>query len=431
MNKDYNQFMSNNISQFKEGFVPKYQDIMSKALIGMKIASLGLSSQLAWGKKVHRPKFTVSGLAVRDVVRYSDRTMGSISDTDQYLQIDKQKSVDFAIDDWDKLQNGPLQIGEEAGKQAALKLRTYIDADILAETVNAAQSFDDGDIAGTAGNGIDLTPGTSGNIAKVFTNLLAKFQAYNVEDSNLKLVLDPYTLAIINQEIWGKNINLTDTTLKNGYAGSVMGFQTYMSNNLTYSAELALGTLPTANDTVTINGVVFKFVASVGTTAGNVLLETDGATSMANLISAINGTAGAGTKYVEVSAADRLKLDRITATNATTKITLKGVGTGRITVAETLTAAGDVWSKTMLHNYSGKTGGSDIVLQQNVKPEGRDEPKQKTTNMLTDVLYGIKTFDDGAAKMIDLKLKVQFLRGADLFGSPTEIINLQKYEHSN
>jgi len=398
--------MSNSITQFKEGFVPKYQDILTKALIGMKIASTGLSSQLAWGQKVHRPKFAISGLAVADVTRYQDRTMGSISDTDQYLLINSQKAVDFAIDDFDKLQNGPLKIGEEAGKMAALKLRTYIDADILAETVNASQGFDDGDIAGTAGNGIALSTGSSGNIAKAFTNLLAKFQAYNIDDSNLNLVLDPYTLAIINQEVWGKNINLTDTTLKNGYSGSVMGFKTYMSNNLTYTAQLAIGTLPTANDTVTINGVVFKFVATVGATAGNVVGATDAPTSLANLVAAINGAAGAGTTYVAVSASDRLKLSRITATAGSGIITIKGVGTGRITVSETLTAGADVWSKQILHNFAGRQGAIDVVIQKDVSPEGRQEPKQKTTNMLTDVLYGIKTFDDGADKMIDFKLAV-------------------------
>lgn len=398
--------MSNTIAQFKEGFEPKYQDILHKSLIGRMIASFGLESNLSWGKKVHRPIVNVNGLVVRDVTRYSDRTMNPITDSDEYLEIDKQKAVDFSIDDWDKLQTGPLQLGETAGKESALRLKTYVDADILAETLNAAQTFDDGDIAGTAGNGITLTPGSSGNVAKTFTNLLAKLQSYNIEDSNIAMVLDPYTLAVINQEIFGKEISLTDTTLKNGYSGPVLGFKTYMSNNLTFTAELAFGTNPTANDTVVFNGVTFKFVAAVGTTAGNVLIGEDAAASLANLVAAVNGAAGADTTYVEVTAANRLKLSRITLTAGTGKITLKGVGTGRISVSETLTAAGDVWSKKMIHCYAGRKGGVDVVMQQDVKPTFRDEPKQKTTNVLTDALYGIKTFSDGASKFIDLKIAV-------------------------
>lgn len=397
--------MSNTITQFKEGFEPKYQDILHKSLIGRVLASFGLQSNLAWGKKVHRPKVDVSGLKVRDITRYTDRTMNPITDADQYLEIDKQKGVDFSIDDWDKLQTGPLQLGETAGKEAALRLKTYVDADILAESLNAAQTFDDGDIGGTSGNGITLATGSSSNVAKVFTNLLAKLQSANVQDSNIATTLDPYLLAIINQEIFGKNISLTDTVLKNGYSGPVLGFDTYMSNNHTYTAELALGTVPTADDTVTINGVVFKFVASP-TAEGDVDIGTDAATSVDNLVAAINGAAGDGTTYVEVTAADRLKLDRIVATDGTTKITLKGTGTGRITVSETLTAAGDIWSKKKLHCYAGRRGGIDVVMQQDVKPTFRDEPKQKTTNVLTDALYGIKTFDDGAAKFIDLQFAV-------------------------
>lgn len=403
--------MANTITQFKEGFVPKYQDILNKSLIGRKIASMGLESNLTWGKKVHRPKLNVSGLIVRDVVRYADRTMNAITDSDQYLEILNQKAVDFSIDDWDKLQTGPLQLGETAGKEAALKLKTYIDADILAETLNAAQTFDDGDIAGTPGNGITLAAGSSGNVAKTFTNLLAKLQSYNVENSNIAVTLDPYTLAVINQEIFGKDIRLTDNTLQNGYSGPVLGFETYMTNNLTYTAFLSLGQDVTANDTVTINGVEFKFVAALSagpTVPGEVLAGANAAASRVNLVAAINGAAGDGSLYTEVSAANRLLLSRITATDviASTAVTIQGTGTGRITVAEGLTHASNIWSKKMIHCYAGKKGGVDIVLQQDVKPTFRDEAKQKTTNVLTDALYGIKTFDDGAAKFIDLKIAV-------------------------
>lgn len=399
--------MANTITQFKEGFVPKYQDILHKSLIGRKIASMGLQSSLTWGKKVHRPKVNVSAFAVRDVVRYSDRTMNAFSDSDQYLEIDKQKAVDFQIDDWDKLQTGPLQLGETVGKESALKLKTYIDGDILAETINAAQTFDDGDIAGTAGNGITLAAGSSGNVAKTFTNLLAKLQAYNVENSGMVATLDPYLLAILNQEIFGKELSMTDNTLKNGYSGPILGFETYMSNNLTFTAELAMADQVSEGDTVTIAGVVFTFNATPSG-AGSVDIGADAPGSIANLVLAINGGA-VGSTYIALSAADRLTLTnlRVEATAATGKITLKATGSGRgVTTAETLTHASNIWSKRMIHCYAGKKGGIDIVLQQDVMPKFREEPKQLTTNVLISALYGKKVFDDGAAKFIDLKFAV-------------------------
>ncbi len=393
------------LTAFREGFSPKYQDILNKTLIGMKLANTRLEKDLAWGKKVHRAIIDLSDTEVRDVTRYTDRTIGTVGDSSEYIEVDKQKAVDFKIDNWDKLQNGPLKVGEEAGKQCALKLRRYIDADIFSEVLNAFDSFDDGDIAGTAGNGITLS---TTNLAQVFAELQAKLLSNNIEESgDLAVVVDPYVASIVNQTIIGKNIQLTDLTLKNGYAGPLLGFSMYISNNLTYTASLAFGTNPTANDTVTIAGVTFKFVASPAA-AGDIDIGADAAGSLANLVAAINGAAGAGTAYIELSAANRKKLTtaRVVATNATTAMTIKAIGAGRISVSETLTAAGDVWSKKMIHCFAGRMKSIDVVVQQDVMPDLRKEPRQKTVNVLTDALYGLKTFSDGAQRFLDLQIAV-------------------------
>lgn len=392
------------LTAFREGFSPKYQDILNKTLIGMKLANTRLEKDLAWGKKVHRAIIDLSDTEVRDVVRYSDRTIGTVGDSSEYIEVNKQKAVDFKIDNWDKLQNGPLKVGEEAGKQCALKLRRYIDADIFAEVLNAFDSFDDGDIAGTAGNGITLA---TDNLAKVFSELQAKLLSNNIEESgDLAVVVDPYVASIVNQTIIGKNIQLTDLTLKNGYAGPLLGFSMYISNNLTYTASLAFGTNPTANDTVTIAGVAFKFVASPSA-AGDIDIGSDDAESLANLVLAINGGA-VGTAYVALSAANRKILTnaRVVATAGTDVLTIKAIGAGRISVSETLTAAGDVWSKKMIHCFAGRMKSIDVVVQQDVMPDLRKEPKQKTVNVLTDALYGMKTFSDGAQRFLDLQIAV-------------------------
>lgn len=393
------------LSAFREGFSPRYQDILNKSLIGMKMANTRLEAELEWGKKVHRAILDLSDTQVRDVTRYSDRTIGTVGDSTEYIEVNKQKAVDFKLDSWDKLQNGPLKVGENAGKQCALKLRRYIDADIFAEVLNAYDSFDDGDIGGTAGNGITLS---TSNLAQVIADLQAKLLANNIEESgDLALVVDPYVASIINQTIIGKNIQLTDLTLKNGYAGPLLGFSLYISNNLTYTARLAFGTNPTANDTVTIAGVTFKFVASPSA-AGDIDIGSDAAGSLDNLVAAINAGSGAGTAYVEVSTANRaiLKNLRVVATDGATYLDIKATGASRISVSEALTATGDVWSKKMIHCFAGRMKSIDVVIQQDVMPEYRKEPKQKTVNILTDALYGLKTFSDGAQKFLDLQIAV-------------------------
>jgi hypothetical protein len=72
-----------------------------------------------------------------------------------------------------------------------------------------------------------------------------------------------------------------------------MGYDFYVSNQLTSTAELVLSQDVTANDTVTIAGVVFKFVASLTSpaVAGEVVAGANAAASRANLVTLINAPA--------------------------------------------------------------------------------------------------------------------------------------------
>lgn len=65
-------------------------------------------------------------------------------------------------------------------------------------------------------------------------------------------------------------------------------------------ANIRLNTQPTATDTITVGSDVYEFVATLGAqTAGRigVLRGATAAAALANIISAINGTAGLGTTY--------------------------------------------------------------------------------------------------------------------------------------
>src|SRR4051812_33123867 len=118
------------LSTFNQEYQLRYQDVLTKRLVASQIATTELRSDLKFGQTVHRPKIDTSLMKVRDVVRYTDRTIPQISDADQTMTIDQQKAVDFAMDDWDKLQAGPLSPQEFAGDIAGKKLAQYIDADV-------------------------------------------------------------------------------------------------------------------------------------------------------------------------------------------------------------------------------------------------------------------------------------------------------------
>lgn len=93
-----------------------------------------------------------------------------------------------------------------------------------------------------------------------------------------------------------------------------------MARNVTL--EKASGVLTvtgnfTANDTVLLGGVTYKFVASPSA-ANDVDLGADAETSLANLVKAINGTGTEGTEY----AADTVQVSCVVATSTATTLTV-------------------------------------------------------------------------------------------------------------
>ena len=392
------------LSTFNEEFQLRYQDVLTKELVAMKVASTELRSNMKYGDTVHRPKIDTSLMKVRDVTRYTDRTIPQISDSDQTMPIDQQKAVDFALDDWDELQAGPLSPGEFAGQVAGDKLAQYIDADVFYQTINAQYIFDTGNLTGTTSNGTPITLSTT-NAAQVPTQLNALLASYNIRGGNTVMVVDPYAVSMFEQMLIGKNINMAESVFKNGYTGPLVNFGLYVSTNLTGEAVLTGTSTFSDGEIITIGGVPFTMKTTLGSTAGNVLIGANLAASLTNLTAAINGSAGAGSTYVELSAANRATITdtlRLTATATATTVTIVGKGSGRLSLAET--AANASWTSNFVHAYAGKTGGIDLVVQQDIKLNQREEPKQRTTNYLTDALYGIKVFDDRKQTFVDLRI---------------------------
>lgn len=387
----------------KEMWSGRVQRVRRKHLVTKRIISMEEKTTLKFGAKVHRPKIDFSGVRVRDITRYSDRTVDTISDTDEYLTIDQQKGLTFPMHQWDELQAGNYKPLAKYGKEVAHKLDKWVDADILNVGRAAAfYNFDDGDIAGTDGNPITLS---TSNIFKVLTGVYAVIKNNDVEDENDFFgVVDPFFLAILSQTMMGKDL-MNEEVIKNGYRGRVSKFEMLESSNLPATFSLAIATNPTADDTVVINGVTFKFVASP-TDPGDVDIGASAAASVDNLVAAVNGAAGAGTTYIELSAANRDKMDKITATDNTTSIGFVAVGTGRPTLSETLTAGADGFTATskVLHCLFGKKGSIDVVMQQGVDITFTQEPKQKTKNALIDALYGRKVFDEGVQQLVDVQI---------------------------
>lgn len=136
------------------------------------------------------------------------------------------------------------------------------------------------------------------------------------------------------------------------------------------SARLNMATAPTANDTVTIGGHVFKFVAALGAadTFTQVKIGTAAASRTA-FIKAINGTVDAANvkpatvPHTIAIVADLIDTSRIRIRTATAKggtAVAASKGTS-IALAEALTAAADVWDRANL-NETGQTNAQTSAV---------------------------------------------------------------------
>jgi hypothetical protein len=167
-------------------------------------------------------------------------------------------------------------------------LATVLDAYILAETKSAYAVFDTGSLTTTVPTGVPITL-SSTTVPQMVARTEAILRMNNVEMTNLCWVLDPLAMAEIAQFPIGKEINNSGTTFKNGYSGNLYGAEVYTSNNLTGEATLVYTGSHVNAEALTINGVTFTAVTTIGSTAGNFLASaSDSTTGITNLAGLIN-----------------------------------------------------------------------------------------------------------------------------------------------
>lgn len=392
------------LNDFQTYFAPTYQEILQKTLVGRKIANTRFQSNLKFGDTVTRFAIDLSAVRVRDITNGVDRTVDTVTDSEQNLTINFYKGTTFALPNLEKIQAGPLNPGITAGTNLAIKTATALDAFILAETRNAFAVFDTGNLTTTAANGTPITL-SSTTVPQMVTRADAKLRSNNVEMTNTCWILDPYAIADIAQYPIGKDITSANVVFMNGLKGNIYGSELYSSNNLTGEATLLSTGTFTDTQTITLNGVVMTTVTSIGSTAGNVLIGADAATTITNLAGILNNPGTTSSTQVAFSAADQATIAalNITATaTSSTVLTVVAKGSGRLTVSETQTNAS--WSTNFIHAYFGMKGAIDVVIQEEVDMDMREEPKQRTTNILSEIVAGIKTFTDGSQKFLDVKI---------------------------
>lgn len=385
------------MSQNLDAFIPelwsrRIQYLTKNALVATQICSFEEQPDLKYGDRIHRPY--PNDLVVNNYTKYTDTTQQDLVGTDEYLDIDQSKEISFAIDEVDWIQM-KYDLENSYVERAAYRLSNDIDGAVLGEVVNANVTCDGSDI------------GSSGAISLSTSNCLnaimtagAKLTANGCEmDKTWALVVSPKTASIIAQTVAQDWFSLADLALKNGYAGNFAGYKVYSSNNVFHKRTISFSSV-VATDVITVGGVKFTFVGTIGTTAWNVLKGANDAASLANLAAAINGGTGAGTTYVEVSAADRAKLKNVKANLDASTGVLTTAGAVVVSTDDTTITVGNAEEHAILC----RPGAIDLVMQQNIDVRKTPLPKQKADYYIISCLYGKKTFTEGKNRMVDIKI---------------------------
>lgn len=415
------------LNNFVEHFDLRYQDILFKTNVGLKIANTRFEPKLKYGNTVTRIALDLSGVRVRAITNGVDRTVDAVTDTEQQMTINVQVGTTFAIPHLEAVQAGPLNPAMTIGKDMAMKVSNHLDAVILAETRNAFAVFDTGNLTTASANGTAITLSAT-TVPQLITQSSAKLFSNNAPMTSLCWVIDPYSYSQILQYPIGKDVTSANTILLNGYSGDILGAEIYRSNNLTGEAVLSMATNPSNGDTITISGsnsatVTITFLATLAATAGAVHIASTVDITRANLVEHLNNPSvteaeDTDTGYVAFSAADQLILTdvlkigsaapngvAVVNDNTANTMTIVALGSSRLTVGETFTDGTDTWTSNFVHTYFGQKGAIDVAIQDKVDMDMREEPKQRTTNILCDMTAAVKTFTDGSQYFLDVRIK--------------------------
>lgn len=397
--------MANSLSAgFIEVWSKEYQTVFYKKNVAKQIADMSFQAQMKKGDTLDRVYRSDLSSSLAAYTRGTDITITDVTDTAETLSVNAQFAAGIYRDDFDAIQ-ASLDFAEQYGKDMAVYASNQVDADVLGQWSVATSTVDDGTLGGTSGNGIVVT---TSNILKIFSQAKKKIKRLNIDDSNLFAVISPDVEQVLIEYGAGRDTVMGDGKNENGRITNFYGFDIFVSNQLGTSAVLSLATQPTDGDTVTINGVVFTFKTTLGTTAGNVYTVTNVDTTRANLAALINTPGTTTANGVALSVANQNIMRNCTATNDNTAdtLTLNYKGLGVLAVSETLTDATDTWTvgKTQQHLLMGQKGGTTVVMQKEPSIETKEEPKRFGKNILVGELYGFKTFADGAKRLVDVKV---------------------------
>jgi hypothetical protein len=238
------------------------QQNLYKQLVALKVCSTKLEASLPYGKAIQIPKF--ASLTAATYTPGTDLSAQSQIWTYDTINVSTYQACTFYIDSVEKLQSNISTAVELAG-EAGYQLKNNIDAACFNKITGGASVG----LSAVNRNSVFVDASTgqvtaaSTNIVDLFAGMTKVMRANNVEElGDWCAVITPSLARLIEIKAAGIGFNTADATIKNGFAGTWMGWQVYISNNLPSGAISAmtpstLGGPSAAASTVTGHAMYF------------------------------------------------------------------------------------------------------------------------------------------------------------------------------
>jgi hypothetical protein len=328
-----------------------------------------------------------------------------------------------------------LDVTKSYGAQLANAIWQEIEGDTLyAAYAGAGTTLDARYFGGAAGDGTTVTVNNIADIpvlamevykgkAVVYNkNLRFGKLPYEQYDGLMTWIQPPQVASVIQKYMIARITTNGDSAAANGYEGRFGQFECFSVNTLTFTTRLALSVNPTDGDTMTINGVQFRFKSATAAN-GDIQIAGSAALTCANVITALNAlTTDVVSVYDSlVDGTDTITENGYTiqkshngalhglgaVTGTTTYVDIFKKGAGKVTVSSSFTSGSNGFTASQQCVQSLFVIGKNICLAIRKEPEIYDNPvgQKVARDYIMWTVYDNKVFLDQSRAIIALPVR--------------------------
>jgi len=406
--------MANTFSTIiEEAFSLGIQEVLHKLLVADKICGKEAQASLAGGGDTYNKPYIAKGIT-QSYTEGTGVTKQNFTATNETLSLSTKTVYNFHLDATDmRQQKRRAAILAHQTRNAMEELKTVVDGDFFYRYQDADYAYGASGLLPKASTNAGYTLSTS-NALSSFGTVFAHLLNHTGGIAPKFLVLDPYHMDVIENAAIGNTFNVADATFKNGYVGNFKGYQLYVSNNLTSEITLTMTDVGVAAETLSFNGTTLTWDATGGT--AGMIHVCDSATNEAINIAAVLNAPGTGIAYAAGTGYDVFtdnenlhNLQGFVATNPSAGVVLIKSKRGRMSIGTAAITNGSFGTQ-VVHALAGEQGAIELAYQEEGRLFVNDSPTDSSGNTLLAKEYnyltmsGIKTFDDGDARLVDVRV---------------------------